>query len=305
VRGDDADVPRAHVHELDLPRRPTRESQDLVRERAEPEGVVCGLVHRDQVWRLLEAVQPDAVLEDDRYPAPRQLHASHGGECGYFYGRLARQVVPYDDLAWVRPSWVNTSSGGPHALSYLVACEFGESATADKGQIIGRTHHLNKADASIKVYDPGGHVNLHFRQILRQGLGDTSGGLEKARLGLENWEYHVEVSSCAVAPHELRLGGGYSPHIPVFRPTEKQLESPLNDTESTWVVLDASMTGLVSIVRDGAKSALTLGAGNRRYPMSLGDREEPLSTAQLNLWRCDTTYATRMLLVLVVCEISM
>lgn len=77
---DDADVSRAHIDKLDLTRGPAGEGNDLVGQRAEAHHIVRRLIHRDQVGRLLEAVEADAVLEHDGYPTPGQLHAPHRGE---------------------------------------------------------------------------------------------------------------------------------------------------------------------------------------------------------------------------------
>lgn len=51
-------------------------------------------------------------------------------------------------------------------------------------------------------------------------------------------------------------------HIPEFRPTEKQLASLLNDTESTTVEGAVSIGGRVFIVEEGAyKSQCRVGDG--------------------------------------------
>lgn len=98
MRWNDADVAGAHVDELDLARGPAWEGQHFVRQRAEAHDVVRRLVHGNQVGRLFEAVEADAVLEDDGYSAPRQLNAPHRGEGGYLYRNLAGQVIPDDGL---------------------------------------------------------------------------------------------------------------------------------------------------------------------------------------------------------------
>lgn len=103
VPRDDADVPRAHVDKLDLAGSTAGKGNHLVRQRAESHHIVCRLIHGDQIGRLLEAVQADAVLEDDGYPAPGQLHTPHRGERRYLYCDFAGLIVPDDGLLELEP----------------------------------------------------------------------------------------------------------------------------------------------------------------------------------------------------------